>query len=137
MKILVAINSTNAKILSDTTLRWVGRLGFEVRVFVPKNKRKKYLEIVDDTNYQWYLALEPKNTIVSRTDAETYAKQHGFDLLVTIPEHLESWRKKGFFKPDEVKRPYEAIANARGEFSRKPRKRIKRFKNGTVMRRIS
>lgn len=136
MRILIAINATKPKTFGDSSLRWCGRLGYEVRIFAPKNKRKKYLYAVDDVNYHYYLALDPNETVVTRTTAKEYAYQHGFNLLVTVPEDLLAWRKKGQFKPDEVKRPYEAIATARGLFSRKPKKRIHRWANGVIMERV-
>lgn len=137
MKILVAINSVNHKTVGDKALRWCGRLGLDVKLFVPKNKRKKFLETVDDANYHYYLALDKDETVVSRTDAETYAKQHDIDLLLTIPESLSAWRKGTEFKDHEIKLAYEAITSARGQFSRKEGMNIKQFANGAIMKRVS
>lgn len=137
MKILVAIEATNPKIIVDKSLRWCGRVGFEMRVFFKNAKqRPKYEEAIADANYHYYLALEPRQ-LIARTDAMKYARAYDFDLVITIPQELSAWRKGTQFKANEIKYAYETIAKARGEFSRKPSMRIKRFANGAVMRRVT
>lgn len=135
MKLLLAISATNHKNLEDGSIRWCGRLGFELKVFVPKNKRSRYKNVIADANYHYYLALEP-DTLVSRTDAMSYAQQHGYGLLVTVPERLPSWHKRTAYDDVEVKLAYEAIDFARGEFVKNPRKRIKRWTNGVTIERV-
>ena len=134
MKLLLAIEATKPKEL-EKALRWCGRLGYELRVFAAKGKRKRFLDIFEDCNYHWYLALT-HDQLITRTDSQTYAKQHDFDLMVTVPQGLEQWRKRSFLKPDELKHPVKAIGEARIEFGKKPRMRVKRFANGSVMRRV-
>ncbi len=136
MKILVAINATDWKTLDDRALRWCGRMGFDLRVFAAKNKRKRFLLAVENANYHYYLALKPNDTIITRMECRDYAQMFGYDLLVTVPEELTAWRKGSEFKIDEVKRAYETLASARGDLSRNPRKKIKRWANGVVMERI-
>lgn len=135
MKILLAITSTNHDIVGDNALRWCGRLGFDIRLFIPKGKRFKYEDVLLDTNYHWYLDLPPI-MLVTRTDAENYAKQHEYDLLLTVPEDLPSWRKDLFLHPEEIAYCHKSIGNARLEFAQKPKKRIKRWANGCIMKRV-
>lgn len=135
MKILLAINSTRPKTLGNNTLRWAGQLGYDLAVFGPRNKRKKFLEALADVNYHWYLALE-ESCIVTKFNPNLYAIANGYDLIVYIPDDLLAWRKGSQFKPKEISQAFSVIGNARGEFSRNPRKRIKRFANGAVMERV-
>lgn len=135
MRILLAIESTKPKVVGDAALRWAGALGYDVAVFAPRHKRKKYLEMIADVNYNWYLALEP-NIIVTKETPQMYAALNGYDLIVMIPEEMESWRKGARFHKNEVNHAYAPIGNARGEFSRHPKKRIHRFHNGVVMERV-
>lgn len=135
MKLLIAINSADHNNLADLALRWCGRLGFNVKVFVPKAKRYRFINAVAEANYHYYLAL-PEDIIISRTDAYTYAYQHDYDLLVTIPEGLKAWRKGSQYKDAEIKNAYMAIAKARLQFHDMPKKRIKRWSNGVKMERL-
>lgn len=136
MKILMAIESKDPKRLGDHALRWCGRTGFELRVFIPKKRRRaKYEEAILDANYNWYMAI-PTDIIVTRTSPKEYAQQHGFDLLLTIPEELFAWRKGTQFKDSEIWWVRKAVGAARLEFGAKPKMRIKRFANGCIMERL-
>lgn len=135
MKLLVAIESTDYKNLPDRSLRWCGRSGFDVRVFVPKNKRRRFRDVVNEVNYQWYLAL-PQDTIVSRYTPVEYAKRNHVDLMLTVPENLISWKKGKEYSEEEIVLMREAVGKARLEFGQKPRKQIKRFRNGCTIRRV-
>lgn len=135
MKILIVINSIKPKLVGDRALRWCGRLGKDLIIVVPRNKRRKYIETIDDANYHYYLALT-YDIVITRSDAKSYAIQHDYDLLVTVPEELWSWRKGRQFKENEIAIAYEALAKARSEFGSKPRKRIKRWVNGVTMERL-
>jgi hypothetical protein len=143
MKLMIAIKSQDGKVLEDRALRWCGRLGFEIRVFVPKKKRAEYIEIINDANYNWYLAMDPEQVIVSSrfrgtlpNPAQQYARRHGFDLILYVPENLGEWKRGLAFSEEDIKIPYETIASARGEFSRGPRKLIIRWNNGCFMERV-
>lgn len=135
MKLLVAITTTRPKLTGDKSLRWAGRLGYDLILVGTKGKRKKLLETVADANYHYYLAL-PDSTVVTRTSALSYAIEHDYDLLLELPDDLDSWRKGMAFKVAEIKIAYETISTARGQFSKKPGMKIKRFTNGAVMRRL-
>jgi hypothetical protein len=136
MKILLAITSTRPKTMADNSLRWAGQLGYAVRVFTPTNKRKKFLAAIADVNYHWYLALDAEEVVVSRYSPSLYANLMGFDLIVHIPDDLATWHKRMAFSDKEINHTFSAIGNARGEFSRSSRKRIKRWHNGVVMERV-
>lgn len=135
MKILVAVTPGTWRNADDRALRWVGRAGYELKIFVPRNKLNKYRGVIDNLNYHWYLALTYKD-LESHLAPEEYALENSFDLLLTIPDELLSWRKRQRFKDWEIKTYVEAVGKARLEFSRKPRKRIHRWANGATMRRI-
>ena len=132
MKLLVA---TTAKTTQSATmpLAWAGRAGYAVRLFVPKGKASRYYKVIEDINHDEYLDLK-YDMVVDRTDPKNYAEQHGFDLLVTIPNGLKAWKLKA---PDYgVGLFVIAISKARLEFNQNPNKRIKRWANGSVMQRI-
>lgn len=135
MKILIAITTSDTKVVGDCALRWCARLGMDTRLFVPRNKHQKFKRVVDDTNYHYYLDFT-YDQIISRVDQEKYAWLHGYDLLVEVPPNLLAWKKGTQFNDKEIYIAYGALANARLEFGAKPRKRIKRWHNGVVMRRI-
>jgi hypothetical protein len=135
MRILLAIESTKPKVVGDNALRWAGRIGYDVAVFAPRNKHKKYLAVINDVNYHYYLALE-YDVVVTKYSPQLYAALNNYDLIVYIPEDLPAWRKGTAFKDNELNPPYSAIGNARGEFGRKPGKKIKRWSNGCRMERV-
>lgn len=136
MKLLIAIDSTDYKHLADRTLRWASRSGSELRVFAPKNKRKKFLGAFELSNYHWYNDVRPEQ-LITRQTKEDYAKEHGFDLVLTIPEYLMSWRKGAKkFETEEIIYFTKVVENARRKFEQNERKRIIRFKNGSTMVRV-
>jgi hypothetical protein len=135
-KLLIAVECQRPKDTADNTMRWVSRGGFPYYFFVPKGKRKKFLDQLEDNNYHYYLAMGP-DRIVTRTSAAEYAKQHDYDLMLTIPSDLHSWRKGTAFKPKEIYHFAKAIHNARGQFVKHPGKQIIRFENGAVMERVA
>lgn len=124
MKILVAIESTKrAEEMAHTTLRWAGRAGFDLRVFIPDNRQRKvYERFVDDYNYHYYGFLEPEQVVVAKSKEgkpSQYAKAHGYDLLVLLPDNLLDYHTiqdddKSFIEYAED------VGKARAEFSLKP-----------------
>lgn len=135
MKILLAVNATSPTKPIDNALRWAGRLGLDLKLFVPKGKRTKFFNTIDEVNYHYYQGLT-YDCIVNRTDAENYARQHEYDLLLQVPEDLHSWRKGMQFNDAEIFLARTAIGKARLEFAEKPRKRIKKWFNGVTMERV-
>lgn len=135
MKILLAIDSKKPKLVGDRALRWASRTGYEMRLFAPRNKRQRYLQVIDDANYDYYLDIK-KNQLITKMDPMQYAKAHDFDLVLLVPEGLWSWRKGEQFKPMEVVHCAQVIGRARIEFGAHPRKRIKHFANGSIMQRV-
>lgn len=136
MKILLAIKPSKPKHLADNALRWCGRLGYQMRVFVPKKRQLvKYAEEIAEVNYQYYLALGVDILTVHK-DPKQYAKENGYDLLLSVPAELKAWRKGTAFKDTEIIWPRGAVGLARIEFGKKPKKRIKRWSNGCTMERV-
>lgn len=135
MKILLAIPSNKPRKAEDGAIRWVPRLGYDYAMFIPRNKRAKYIELIDDTNYHWYLDIQPDH-LISRENPVEYAKAKGYDLLVTVPEDLMAWRKGTAFKDKDLIYGFPAIGNARGWFNEHPKARIKRWPNGVTMERL-
>lgn len=136
MRLLVIHETDNWRQLSDTILRWCGRTGYELRVFAPRNKRRKFLEEVWDANYNYYLAL-PDEIIVTKQGPDEYARANGFELILEIPAGLKEWRKRSAFRDKEIKWAYEAIAKARVPFEKNPRVTRKTFSNGAILRRVA
>lgn len=135
MKLLVAIKSDGkAKTIGDYTLRWAGRGGYALRLFVPGRQVRYYAQALKDANYDWYLALEP-DIIIKNTEPMIYAYAMDYDLLVTLPDDMEGWKKTGDFDR-HVYDFAEAIGRARKLFSEKPRKRRIRFSNGAIIERV-
>lgn len=124
MKVLVAIESTKrAEEMAHTTLRWAGRAGFDLRVFIPDNRQRKvYERFVDDYNYHYYGFLEPEDVVVAKSkdgDPMAYAKAKGYDLLVLLPDNLLDYHTiedddKSFIEYAED------VGKARTEFGLKP-----------------
>lgn len=135
MKLLIAIKSDYPKRVANDVLRWVGRGGFDVKLFIPSHKYKQFVNAVADANYHHYLALS-NSIIVLNSEPKRYAKLNGYDLLLTVAPDLLSWKSSLRFKDDEIKVFHMAIAEARVMFSKHPNKRIKRFSNGSVLERI-
>lgn len=136
MKILVACKTEDYKNIGDNILRWAARAGYEFRLFVPYAKHKRFEKAIKDVNWDYYMALGASETLVFRDDPEDYAKQNGFDLLVTIPDTLQSWRKGSRAKPEEMALYVKAIGSGRKYFSENPKAKIKRWANGVTMKRI-
>jgi hypothetical protein len=135
MKILVGIKSKKPNVVQDAALRWVARGGYNLKLFIPSSKYRRYQMVVDDANYHWYLDLK-HDVIESILEPEEYAIEHNYDLLLTIPEDLKSWRKGGMLKEKEIFHFVKAVGKARLEFGRNHGMRIKKWSNGAVMRRV-
>lgn len=136
MKILVAIISdNNADVLAKSTIRWAGRTGFNTRVFIPDSSQlNTYKEAIEQANHNWYLDIPP-SVLVVRTTPKVYAKRHGFDLLVKIPDNMNKWNKWHNHDRNPITFAME-LSKARGAFSRNDELKVWRFSNDIVMERI-
>lgn len=117
MKILVAIESDkNAEQLAHTTLRWAARAGFDLRIFVPDNRQsKKYKKYLDEYNYYYWGNIDEERSIVTKQKPMDYAREHGYDLLVTLPDNLLDYYTEE--DDDKTFMEYtEDVAKARVEF---------------------
>jgi hypothetical protein len=134
MKILIAITSEDyAKQIGDNALRLVGRAGYDWKLFVPRKQRRKYAKAIDDANYDWYMAIDPKQAIETKTNAWEYAITHDYDLLVTFPHNVGFWHKN---MDEEIFDFCAMIGKARSQFAKSPRKRIARLRKGVTMERV-
>ena len=89
MKILLAINSEkNHKKIANQSLRLVGRVGYDFKLFTSLREHKKYVKAIEEANYHWYLGILRTNVISGQTMYH-YAERNNIELIVTIPDDLE------------------------------------------------
>jgi len=135
MKILAAIVSDkNSEVLVDNTLKWAGRAGFNMRIFIPdKRQLSKYQKAIDDANYRYYLDIP--YTCIETGDPLKYAIDEGYDLLVLLPDNLPNWGKS---KHEDltVLQYQEEVSVQRGLFDKYKKRDFKKFKNGASIQRI-
>lgn len=136
MKILVACQTEDYKNIGDNVLRWAARAGYQFKLFVPYDKKKRFEKAIKDVNWDFYMALGAYDTLVFNEEPEVWAKNNNYDLLVTIPDTLQSWRKDSRSKPEEMALYIKAVGSGRKYFSENPKARIKRWTNGVTMKRI-
>ena len=135
MKILVAvISDKNSDNLSNGTMKWAGRAGFNTRLFLPNKRQvKKYLTAIDNLNYDHYLDLP--YTVIETGDPMKYAKKEGYDLLVTLPDNIEFWGKSK--NADKTVIDYAvSIGRARVWFAFHPKTTIKQLSHNAYMERV-
>lgn len=136
MKILIAIISDkNSEALTDHTLKWAGRGGFNTRIFIPdKRQLSKYQKAVEEANYRYYLSLP--YTIIEYGDPLKYAKKEGYDLLVKIPDNLAYWGDNE--DPDRTVLDYSVeVGEQRVLFSKYDDRKFYKFKNGSSIQRVN
>lgn len=136
MRILVAIKSDkNSETLSHNTLRWAGRAGYNLRVFIPDNRQlSKYQKAIDDVNYHYYMDIP--YTVIEKGDPLEYAKREGYDLLVLLPDDLPQWGKTRH--PDLTVLKYaNDIGAQRLLFSKYKKRDFKKFPNGASIQRVN
>lgn len=135
MRILTAITVKKPKELADNALRWVSRAGFDLILFTSPYRRKAVETAIEDANYHYYCGLAD-DMIETVFEPVRIAKRGGYDLLLTIPEELQSWYKNTRFKDREIYVFVSSVAAARQRFSNHPRKQFHRFSNGVIMERV-
>lgn len=136
MKILVAIESSeNPKTLASHTLRWAGRAGFNMRIFIPDEvQRAAYEQAVNEANHNWYLDL-PQTVIVAGKTPKEFGKAGGFDLVLYLPDNLRKWTRYANHDLNVMKYATE-VAAARVRFGNDPNKKDEHFSNGAIMIRL-
>jgi hypothetical protein len=135
MKVLVAIPSSRPKQLSQKTLLWAPRAGFELRIFADSNvKKKKYQAAVEEVNYQQFLSVR-HNQIVTGSDPLSYAQNEGYDILVILPANLRRWNdtKDSNLMVIEFQKD---LAEVRNRMSKDPKFHVKQFDNGARVIRV-
>jgi hypothetical protein len=136
MKILVAINSTNnAKTLSETTLAWAPRAGFELRIIIPhQNELINYIHAVQDANYNHYVGLDIGQVKIMK-DTEEYARSLHCDLLLELPDDLTAWNDEE--NDEQMIIDFAAdVGAARKRLADRPQDSRVKFKNGAILKRL-
>lgn len=129
------MSDKNSETLTDNTLKWAGRGGFNTRIFIPdKRQLSKYQKAVEDANYRYYLSLP--YTVIEYGDPLKYAKKEGYDLLVKLPDDLPYWGKND--DPDKTVLEYSVeIGEQRVSFSKVSKRLFYKFKNGATIQRVN
>lgn len=131
MKILSVIVTDNPKLLKKT-VSWCSRAGFDLKIFVSSNKQMAAFEnAIDQANYDDYLDIKYDMLVVG-DKPKSYARENGYDLLLTIPEGLYAW-KRGVSKDRMIIDYAVDVGKARVSFSEDPKKKTHRFKNNAIM----
>lgn len=135
MKVLIAIPSGDPKSLLKGALSWVGRTGYELRIFVPSQSEKtQYQAQIEEINYQEFLSLN-RDIIVPSMDVVKYAQQHSFDVAVILPAELKRWNKEKNI--DKMVLNFAADVGAvRKRMNQEPKYHIRQFDNGAMIVRI-
>lgn len=134
MKLLIAIKSqSNAKKISDTALRLIGRTGYDFKLFVSLKQKRSYLKAIKDANYHWYLAID-SDVIVTKLPPFTYAVGKGYDLILMIDDSFEYWVKD---LDREVPSFCRKVGQTRVRFSENPKMKRCKLKQGVTMERVA
>lgn len=112
MRILVAVPSRGrSKTIFKRTLRWVGRTGFVVKVFVEPQEIEQYRAGIEDANYRYYLDLKPdmfvdigendKGLGFAKSFIKKYAEENNFDLVFKMDDDVLRFNQQGKNKDDD------------------------------------
>lgn len=135
MKLLVAIPSNRPKQLTDHTLAWAPRAGFELRVFADHSVNpKKYKRVIEDVNYRHFLSVRYKQVVYDANPLE-YAVKEGYDLLAIVPPNLRRWNSTK--DTGQMVIEFHAdLANARRQISEDSKLHEVTFPNGARVIRV-
>jgi len=136
MKLLVAIESSDIKLINKS-VRWAGRAGYALRIFVKANDWEPYVDRLKEINQNHYLHLTHKNLVVDEKPMQ-YAIDNDYDLLLTIKETRPSFsgKRKMIDIDAEVPKYAEAVGRARVEFANNPALMRQRLAIGVTMIRV-
>ncbi len=136
MKLLVAVKSSDIRLVNKS-LRWVGRTGYTLRVFVKGVDWEPYVDRLKEISENHYLNLTAKN-LVTDYDPEVYARENGFDLLLEIPEARPAFRQKRvrINLDEEVMEFAKAVGAARKTLSENHELSSVTLRRGVTMRRV-
>lgn len=103
MKILMAVVADGKLTDLHRTLRWCARAGYDLRVFVSKYEHEQYESEMKTIEMEHYIYFEPEVLVIDK-DPRKYARKHGYDLILNIPEGQPSFsgRKTRIVLDDEV-----------------------------------
>ena len=136
MKLLVAIESKDIKLVNKS-VRWAGRGGYDLRIFVAGRDWEPYVDRLKEINQNHYIHLTHKHLVVDDKPM-AYAVEHGYDLILQIPEHRPSFtgKRKRIDLDAEVPAFAEAVGKARVELGNSPELDSVTLKRGVTMRRV-
>lgn len=136
MKLLVAIQSTDIKLVNKS-LRWAGRTGYALRVFVRGMDWEPYVDRLKEVSENHYINLSQKNLVVDSMP-EQYAADNGFDLLLVIPEGRPAFSNKRLKinLDEEVMEFAKGVGEARLKLSNAPELNSVSLKRGVTMSRV-
>lgn len=113
MKLLVAIPSkARSSTIFRDTLRWVPRLGYDVRVFVEPQEIEEYREAATLANHDNRTAINDQHFVdikennkglgYAKEFIKQYATENGYDLVFKMDDDVRRWRWRGRNKPDDL-----------------------------------
>lgn len=113
MKLLIAVPSKGrADSIIKRTMRWLPRVGFDVRVFVEPQEFDKYKERLEHGNYdnRVYFDTEKHLIDIGENDKglsfvkgyiKQYALENGYDLVFKMDDDVLRFNARGKNKPDD------------------------------------
>lgn len=136
MKLLVAIESSDIKLVNKS-LRWAGRTGYALRVFVKGMDWEPYVDRLKEISENHYINLTQKNLVTDQTP-EQYAADNNFDLVLKIPEARPAFsgKRKGINLDEEVMAFAKGVGEARLKLSQSPELVSVSLKRGVTMSRV-
>lgn len=136
MKLLVAIESSDIKLINKS-VRWAGRAGYDLRIFVKGIDWEPYVDRLKEINMIHYLHLTHKHLVVDSKPMQ-YAADNGYDLILIIPEKRPAFsgKRKMIDLDAEVPLFAEAVGRARVELGTNPDVDSVTLKRGVTMRRV-
>lgn len=138
MKLLVAIESSDIKLINKS-VRWAGRAGYDLRIFVSAYDWEPYVDRLKEINMNHYIHLTKKNLIADWSyGIRHYALDKGYDLIVIIKETRPSFsgKRKMIDIDAEVPKFIEAVGKARVQFSENPELMRLKLSVGVTMERV-
>lgn len=116
MKLLVAVPSKGRpKAIYKHTMRWLPRVGYDVKVFCEPQEIAEYRANAADTNYNNYVHVTDDWFIdIGKNDAglgyvkqfiREYALANGYELVFKMDDDVQRFNARGKNKPDDLMVP--------------------------------
>lgn len=136
MKLLIAVQSKDIKLVYKS-LRWLGRTGYDLRIFIGGYDWEPYIDRLKDVNMNHYVLLTEKNLVVD-VEPMVYAEANGYSLIIEVLEHRAafSMKRKGIELDKEVENFVRAVGEARVKLGESPELDSVTLRKGITMRRV-